>query len=97
MTKFSNKLKKPCFWSIFGPFSQFWGQKKKKKFPENPVLSRKTSQGILALCQNLEKINDTIPRKHPNRRKDGSTDRQILFYRTLPATARGPINNPFYI
>ena len=27
MTKFSNKLKKPCFWSILGPFSQFWGKK----------------------------------------------------------------------
>ena len=27
MTKFSNKLKKPCFWHV-GPLSQFWGKKK---------------------------------------------------------------------
>ena len=27
MTKFFNKFKEPCFWRIFGPFSQFWGQK----------------------------------------------------------------------
>ena len=27
MTKFSNKLKKPCFWPILGLFSQFWGKK----------------------------------------------------------------------
>ena len=26
-TKFSNKFKKPCFWSILGLFSQFLGQK----------------------------------------------------------------------
>ena len=56
MTKFSNKFKKPCFWPISHPFSQFSGQ---KNFP----LSRKTSHGILAPCQNLEKINDTIPKK----------------------------------
>ena len=30
MTKFSNKLKKPCFWPIVGPFPQFW---RKKNFP----------------------------------------------------------------
>ena len=40
MTKFSNKLKKPCFWPIF----QFF-----------PALSRTTSHGILAPCRNLEK------------------------------------------
>ena len=27
MTKFFNKLKKNCFWRIFGPFSIFLGQK----------------------------------------------------------------------
>ena len=40
MTKFSNKLKKLCFWPIF----QFF-----------PALSRTTSHGILAPCRNLEK------------------------------------------
>ena len=46
MTKFSNKLKKPCFWSILGP--------------ENPAFSCTTSHKILAPCQNFEKINGTI-------------------------------------
>ena len=26
MTEFFNKFKNPCFWSIFGLFSQFWGK-----------------------------------------------------------------------
>ena len=60
MTKFFNKFKKPCFWTIFGPFSQFWEQK--KKFPENPTMSSTTSFRFLAQCQNLEKTNDRIPR-----------------------------------
>ena len=38
--------------------------------PENPALSRTTSYSFLATCQNLEIINDTIPRKRPDRRKD---------------------------
>ena len=41
MTKFFNKFKEHCFWRIFGPFSQFWGQK--IFFPENLVLSHTTS------------------------------------------------------
>ena len=44
-------------------------------------------------CQNLEKANDTIPRKHPDRgkdvQKDGKMDRPY-FHRTLLATAGGP-------
>ena len=56
-------------------------------FLENPPLSH-TSYGFLASCQNLEKTNDTISRKRPDRQKGG----QALFYRTLPATAAGPIN-----
>ena len=54
MTKFFNKFKNPCFWSIFGPFSQFWEQK---------IFSRK------ALSRKF--IYDTIPRKQPDRCKDG--------------------------
>ena len=72
MTKFLNILKKPCFWPIPGPFSQFFEQKKifwKIRLP------RTTSYGFLASCQNLEKTNDTIPRKRPDRRKDERTDR----------------------
>ena len=40
----------------------------------------------------IKKTNDTIPRKHPDRRKDGQNDRQdrqTLFYRTLLATTGG--------
>ena len=89
MTKFSNKLKKPCFWPILGPFSQCLEQK--KNVQENSVLSRTTSYGFLAPCQNSEKVNDMIQRKRPDRRKDGWKDGQTLFYRTLAATAGGPI------
>ena len=73
MNKFSNKLKKPCFWPILGPFSQFLGQ---QKFSWRIWLSRTTSYGFLAPCQNLEKVNDTIRRKHPNRWKDGRMEGQ---------------------
>ena len=91
MTQFSNKFKKLCFWSIFGA---------KKIFLENQTLSCTTSYGFLATCQNLEKVNDTIQRKHPDRwmegqterRTDGRKDGQILFSRTLPTTAGGPIS-----
>ena len=71
MTKFFNLFKKPCFWSIFGPLSQFLRQK--KKILENPALSRTTLYGFLASYQNLEKTNDTIPRKRPDRQRDGQT------------------------
>ena len=68
MKKHINIFKKPCFWPIFVPFSQFWGQKKKKKkILENPILSHTTSHGLLVSCKSLEKTNDTIPRKHPDR------------------------------
>ena len=83
MTKFSNKLKNP----VLAHFRNFWGQKNSL---ENPALSRTTSNGILAPCQNLEKINDTIPKKRRDRRKD----RQTLFHRTLPATPGAPKNVP---
>ena len=46
--------------TVFGPFL---------------ALSRTTSNGFLVLCQNSWKNNDTIPRKRPDRRKDGRTDR----------------------
>ena len=85
MTQFSNKFKKPCFWPIYTIFGA------KKIFHENPTLSCTTSYGFLAQCQNLQKDNDTIQRKCPDRRKDGRTD-ITLFYRTLPATAGGQKN-----
>ena len=71
MTKFFNILKNTIlkvfahFWSIFPILGA------KKIFPENLALSRTTSYGFLAPCQNLEKTHDTIPRKRPDRQKDG--------------------------
>ena len=65
MTKFFNVFKKPCFWPIFPIFE------KKNFFLENPALSRTTSYGFLASCQKLQKTNDTISRKRPDRQKDG--------------------------
>ena len=59
MTKFSNKLKKPCFGPIFGPFSNFGA---KKNFPENPALSHTTSYEFLAPCQIIKQYP-----KHPSR------------------------------
>ena len=52
------------FWPIFPILGA------KKFFLENPALSHTTSYGFLASCQNLEKTNDTIPRKCPDRQKD---------------------------
>ena len=69
MTKFFSKFKKPCFWPIFPIFGA------KFVFLENLAPSRTTSYGFLAPCQNLEKTNDTIPRKRPDRRRtDGRTE-----------------------
>ena len=93
MTKFFNKFKKPCFWPIFGPFSQFWGQK--LFFKKIGLCHAQLHMGILAPYQNLEKTNETIPRKHPDRQKDGQKDEQTLFYRILLATIRGP-KSDFY-
>ena len=72
MTKFFNKFRKLCFWPIFGAFSQFLGQK--HFFLENHALSRTTSCGFLAPCQDLEKTNDTILIKHPDRQRDTRVD-----------------------
>ena len=68
MTPFSNKFKKLWFWPIFPIFGA------QKIFLENLALSRTTSYGFLAPCQNLEKANDTIQRKRPDRRTGGRTD-----------------------
>ena len=93
MTKFSNKFKKPCFWPIFPIFGA------KRFFLKNRALSRPTRHVPLTQCWVSEKTNEPIPWKLTNRWKDGRVDgttdgridRQTLFYRTLPATARGPI------
>ena len=48
-----------------------------------------TSYGFLASCQNLEKINDPIPKKAPKQMEEWK-DGQILFYRTPQAIVGGP-------
>ena len=84
-------FKKPWFWTIFGPSFQILGQ---NFFFWKIWLSHTTSHGFQAPCQNLEKTNNTVPTKHLDRRMDSGTkrqkDRQTLFHRILPATARGP-------
>ena len=94
MIKFSNKLKKPCFCPIFPIFGA------KKIFPKNPALSCTTSHGILATCQNLEKINDTIPKKTPGqtgqkvRQKDEWADRPYFIGAfQLPLGVQKVLNN----
>ena len=71
MTKFFYKFKKPCFlarfWSIFRIFG------KKTFFSRKSGSARLTSNGFLAPCQNLEKTNDTIPKKTPGQ-TEGQTD-----------------------
>ena len=94
MTKFSNKFKNPIFDPFWAHFPNFQG---KKFFLENPALSHTTPYGFLAQCKNLEKVNDTIQRKHPQRWKDGWKNRETLFYKTLPASAGGPIKANKYL
>ena len=65
MTKSLSKFKKPCFWPIFGG---------KKIFQENLALLHSTSNEFLAPLQDPEKNNDTTPRKHSDRRKQGLED-----------------------
>ena len=89
MTKFSNKLKKPCFWPILGLFFPILGQK--KFFSENSTLSRTTSYEFLEPCQISEKTYEIIPRKCLDRRPDRRmNDGHTLFYKSLPATTGGP-------
>ena len=64
MTKFFLKFKKTLILGIIGPFPQFFGQK--KFFYEIELLCA-ASYSFLAPCQNSEKSNDPISRKHPDR------------------------------
>ena len=88
MTKFFNKLKKPCFWPILGPFSQFLGQK---------FFSRKSG----SVTHNFIWVSSTMPKFRKNwwynskktpRQTEGRNDGQTLFHRALPVTARVPNN-----
>ena len=65
-------LKKPWFWTIFGPSFQILGQ---NFFFWKIWLSHTTSHGFQAPCQNLGKTNNTVPTKHLDRRMDSGTKR----------------------
>ena len=70
MTQFFNKFKKLCFWSAFGSFFQFLGQKKKKCPGKSSSITHKFIW-VSSTCQNLEKVNNAIQRKCPDRRTEG--------------------------
>ena len=67
MTTYFTKFKKPYFWPIFPIFEA------KHLFSKNSDLSR-TSYGFLTPWQHLEKFNDPIPRKRPERRTEGQKE-----------------------
>ena len=82
MIDFFNKFKKKLgpFWDVF---AQTWA---KINFPGEKALSVFEYSSYLTSCKNSEKIKDPFPRKIPNWRTDGQTDRQGWFYRTLHRT-----------
>ena len=75
MTKFFNKFKKPVFDPFLVHFHNFGGS---FFFLGNLALSHTPSYRFLAPCQNLERTNDTISRKHQNIWKDGRMDRSYF-------------------
>ena len=92
MIKFSEIWQKPHFGHLFGPFSLIF--QAMRIFLKNTALTSTTSRGFLSPCQKLEKTNDQIPSKLPDRRTNlQNTDGQTLFHRTLPATTGSPIKN----
>ena len=58
------------FWSNFPIFGA------KQLFQQNPALSCTRAYGFLAPCQNLEKTDDTIPRKRPDRKTERRAERR---------------------
>ena len=67
-TKFLNNSKKP----VFSPISSFFGE---KTFPPKYLtVSFTTSYRFVTPCQNLEEMNNPIPRKHKDRRTDGRAE-----------------------
>ena len=62
--QFFQKIQKTLFWVHF--WSIF------------PIFGAKTSYGFLAPCQNLEKTNDIMPRKCPDRDTNGRTGRSYF-------------------
>ena len=72
MTQFSNKFKKnPAFDPFFTHLPHLWG---KIFFPGKSASATHNFIWVLAPCQNLEKGNDTIQRKRPDRWTEGWTE-----------------------
>ena len=75
----------------------------KKIFLENPAVTHNLTWDSSTMPK-FKKINNTIPRKHLDREKNGRTDRwkdrlkdeQTLFHGTVPATTRVAIKIGFY-
>ena len=80
---FQKTLSLAHFWTILPILGA------KNFFLENRSVTH-NSYGLLASCQNLEKTNDKIPRKCPDRQKAGQKAGQTLFHRTLLANTGGP-------
>ena len=74
------KSSKTIFWGHFSVIFAQWGF-----FPQNLALSHTTKYGPLKLCANSKKTY-----RQTEEKTEGQTDRQILFYRTIPAEAGGP-------
>ena len=72
MAKFFNEFKKTCFWTIFGPFSQFSEQK--IFFWKISLCHTQLHINFQHRAKIQKKTNYTIPRIHPNRWKDGRTE-----------------------
>ena len=70
MTKFLFKFKKTLFLAYFWSISP-----KKVPPPRNSGSVMHNSIRVSRTCQNSEKSNDPIPRKHPDRWQDGRMDR----------------------
>ena len=71
MTQFLFKFKRTYFRPIFCPFPLFLGQ---KMFAKKSC----THKGFLVLCRNLEKPNDPIQRKQPNRQQFQNTVTRLV-------------------
>ena len=65
-------IQRTLFLTHIWPIFQILGAK--KNFLGSLALSHTTSYRVLASCQNLERPNDTIPRKRPDRQKDGQME-----------------------
>ena len=91
MTKFFNKFKKPCFWPFFGPFSQFWGQK--KMFGKICLCHAQLHMDFQHHAKIYKKTKDRIPRKCLNRKTDGRKDKLYFIgpFRVPPGAQLKPI------